>query len=179
MTFAGNLDWQKLLVPEQPVLDVIFRGTLVYLFLFVIFRICLKRRAGGLGLADILVVVLIADAAQNAMGSDYKSISEGAALILTIVFWDYVLDWTSHRVSWLRKLTRPPPLLLIQDGQLMRQNMQREMITKEELLSLLRQQGFDTPADVKKAFLEGDGNMSVISRQSEERKRNKKTDPIR
>jgi uncharacterized membrane protein YcaP (DUF421 family) len=130
--------------------------------LFIVMRFFLRRRSGGLGLADILVVVLIADAVQNAMGSEYKSVTEGALLVFTIVSLDFALDWVGHRVPWLRRLTRPSPLLLIRNGRMIRRNMQREMITTEELMSQLRQQGIDDPAVVRCAYLEGDGEMSVL-----------------
>jgi uncharacterized membrane protein YcaP (DUF421 family) len=164
MPILAQIDWQKLLVPEQPALDSVIRGTIVYLLLFVIMRFLLKRRSGGLGMADVLVVVLIADAVQNAMGSEYRSVTEGALLVLTIVFWDRALDWLGDRFPRLRRFTRPPPLLLIEDGRLLHHNMRHEMITIEELLSELRQQGVDNPTDVKCAFMEGNGELSVLRR---------------
>jgi uncharacterized membrane protein YcaP (DUF421 family) len=127
-------------------------------------RFFLRRRAGGLGIADVLVVVLIADAVQNAMGSEYKSITEGALLVLTIVFWDRAIDWVGERSPPVRHFTRPPPLLLVEDGRLLRHNMRQEMITSDELLSELRQQGFDDVAEIKRAFLEGNGEISVVRR---------------
>ena len=162
MQLVAEVDWRKLFVPELPVLEVVIRGAIVYLLLFIVMRFFLRRRSGGLGLADILVVVLIADAVQNAMGSKYKSVTEGALLVFTIVSLDFALDWVGHRVPWLRRLTRPSPLLLIRNGRMIRRNMQREMITTEELMSQLRQQGIDDPAVVRCAYLEGDGEMSVL-----------------
>ena len=131
MQLVAEVDWRKLFVPELPVLEVVIRGAIVYLLLFIVMRFFLRRRSGGLGLADILVVVLIADAVQNAMGSEYKSVTEGALLVFTIVSLDFALDWVGHRVPWLRRLTRPSPLLLIRNGRMIRRNMQREMITTE------------------------------------------------
>src|SRR3954468_22328544 len=157
MQLVAEVDWRKLFVPELPVLEVVIRGAIVYLLLFIVMRFFLRRRSGGLDLADILVVVLIADAVQNAMGSEYKSVTEGALLVFTIVSLDFALDWVGHRVPWLRRLTRPSPLLLIRNGRMIRRNMQREMITTEELMSQLRQQGIDDPAVVRCAYLEGDG----------------------
>jgi uncharacterized membrane protein YcaP (DUF421 family) len=165
MTFLIQIDWQKLFVPEQSPLDSIIRGTIVYLMLFIVMRFLLQRRSGGLGMADVLVIVLIADATQNAMGSEYRSVTEGALLVLTIVFWDRTIDWLGHRFPRPRRFTRPPPLLLIKDGQLLRQNMRAEMITTEELLSELRQQGLEDPAKVKCAFLEGTGELSILKRE--------------
>ena len=68
-----------------PVLELMLRGTLVYWLLFCIFRFVLRRDVGAVGIADILLLVVIADAAQNAMSGGYQTVTEGAILVLTIV----------------------------------------------------------------------------------------------
>jgi len=67
--------------------------------LFFLLRL-LRREGGQIGIADVLVVVLVADASQNAMASDYKSITEGIVLVATIAFWDYFLDWLGYPRHW-------------------------------------------------------------------------------
>jgi len=166
-----DIDWHKLLVPDQPILDGVIRGTLVYLMLFLVFRFLLRRRARGLGMADVLVIVLVADASQNAMGSDYKSVTEGAVLVGTIVGWDLLIDWMGDRVRWLRPLLRPPPLPLIKNGNILRANMRQEMITPDELFSELRKQGFEDHHAVREAHLEADGAVSIIAADDQDRPR--------
>lgn len=158
-----QIDWHSVFVPTVNLAEIFLRGTVVYLFLFFLLRI-MRREAGALGISDLLVVVLIADAAQNAMASEYKSITEGVVLVATIAFWDYSLDWLSYRFPKIQRLLRPPPLLLIKDGRMMRQNMRKEMITEEELKGLLREEGIEDVAEVKKCYLEGDGHISVIKK---------------
>ena len=160
-----QIDWKSVFVPTVSVLEIVVRGTFVYLLLFFVLRV-LRREAGALGISDLLVVVLIADAAQNAMGSEYKSVTEGAVLVGTIVGWDYFLDWLGFRVPALRRLLRPAPLPLVKDGRLLRQNMRREMITTEEMMSLLREQGLGSLDEVRRCYLEGDGHISVIKNDS-------------
>ncbi len=164
----SEIDWHELFVPEAPLAGVFLRGTLTYLMLFLILRFLLKRQSGVIGIADLLVVVLIADAAQNAMANEYKSITEGGLLVLTIVFWNYFLDWLGYRFPAFQRLVRPPPLKLIQDGRMLFRNMRQEMITAEELNSQLRQQGIESCKEVKEAFIEGDGRISIIKREKEE-----------
>jgi uncharacterized membrane protein YcaP (DUF421 family) len=164
-----NIDWKGAFVPTVSILEIIVRGTLTYLALFSLMRFVLKREAGVIGLADLLVVVLIADAAQNAMASEYKSITEGIALVATLVFWDFILDWLGYRFPRLQRFLHPPPLPLIENGQMLRRNMRRELIGEEELMSYLREQGVDDVGEVKKAFMEGDGRISVISRESKKK----------
>ena len=160
-----KIDWNSVFVPTVSLLEIVLRGTLVYLLLFFVLRV-LRREAGALGISDLLVVVLIADAAQNAMSSEYKSVTEGAVLVGTIVAWDYSLDWLGYRFPALGRLLRPGPLPLVKDGRALRQNLRREMISMEELMSQLREQGVESISEVKRCYLEGDGHVSVIKRES-------------
>ena len=158
------IDWKAVFVPETSLAEMVVRGTLVYLLLFVVLRF-LRRGAGALGISDLLVVVLIADAAQNGMAGEYKSVTEGAVLVATIAAWDYSLDWLGYRFEAVGRLLRPAPLPLVRDGRALRMNMRKEMITMEELLSQLREQGVESVEEVKRCRLEGDGHVSVIKRE--------------
>ena len=144
--------------------ELMLRGSAVYWFLFVIFRFVMRRDVGALALADVLLVVLIADAAQNAMSGGYESISDGFILIGTIVGWNYLLDWAAYRFEWVRRLAEPPPLLLVLHGRIIKANLAREMMSLEELKAKLRERGVDDVSVVKKAFMEGDGTVTVIRR---------------
>jgi uncharacterized membrane protein YcaP (DUF421 family) len=164
-----QVGWQELLVPTHSILEMVVRGTIMYLALFLILRFVARRQFGQLGIADLLVIVLIADASQGAMAKEYRSVTEGVALVLTIVFWDYALDWLGYHVPALAGLTQPPPLPLIRNGRLLRANMRSEMITRDELISHLRQHGIQDPAEVKTAFIEGDGHISIVRRDEGKR----------
>jgi uncharacterized membrane protein YcaP (DUF421 family) len=149
-----EIDWESVFIPSLHIGEIVLRGTIVYLFLFVLLRI-LRRGAGAIGISDLLVVVLIADAAQNAMASEYKSITEGLILVTTIVLWDYFLDWLGYRFPGVRPLLRAAPSLLIKNGRVQRRNLDREMITEEELVEQLREQGVESIEEVNESFMEG------------------------
>jgi uncharacterized membrane protein YcaP (DUF421 family) len=156
-----QVDWKSVFVPTVSLAEIVLRGTFIYLLLFFVLRV-LRREAGALGISDLLVVVLIADAAQNAMASEYKSVTEGAVLVGTIVAWDYFLDWLGFTFPPIGRLLRPAPLPLVKDGRMLRRNMRKEMITTKELMSLLREQGVESLDEVRRCYLEGDGHISVI-----------------
>ena len=165
MTFVAQIDWSHMLTFGTPVLEIFLRGTLTYLALFVLLRLVLKRQQGGMmGVTDLLVIVLIADAAQNAMADDYTSVPDGILLVATIIGWSYALDWLGYRFPRFDRLLHPPPLPLVKDGRLLRHNMRQELVTIEELMSQLREQGVQKVAEVKLACMEGDGRISVITR---------------
>lgn len=145
-----------------PVLELVLRGTLVYWLLFLIFRFLLRRDIGAVGIADVLLLVIVADAAQNAMSGGYDTFAEGAILVLTIVLWNWLLDMLSYHFGVIRRFTTPGRLTLIRKGVAQRRNMRREFITMDEMRQKLREQGIEKMADVKVAYLEGDGEISVI-----------------
>jgi uncharacterized membrane protein YcaP (DUF421 family) len=142
--------------------ELILRGTLVYWLLFLIFRFILRRDVGAVGIADILLLVIVADAAQNAMSGGYDTFSEGAILVGTIVAWNWLLDWLSFHFAPVRRFASPAKLLLIQRGIPQLRNLRREFITMQELQEKLREQGIENLTEVKAAYLEGDGQISVI-----------------
>jgi uncharacterized membrane protein YcaP (DUF421 family) len=154
-------DWHAVFVPTLPLAEVAVRGSLVYFALFAMLRLLPKRELGSIGAADLLMLVLIADAVQNAMGADYKSVTEGIVLVATILFWSFSIDWLDHRFPRLH-LVSTEPLLLISDGRIMRRNLEKERITEQELMSQLRYHGIATPEEVSRAYIEGDGKLSVV-----------------
>ena len=148
--------------------ELIVRGSLVYWFLFCLFRFVLRRDAGSVGLADILVIVLIADAAQNGMAGEYKSVGEAFVLIATIAGWNFWIDWMSFRYAWFARFSEPSVVPLIRHGIIQRANLRREMLTEQELESQLRANGVEHAAQVKYAALEPDGSISVVRYQKAE-----------
>ena len=163
-----SVNWHDVFIPDTPLLEIFVRGTIVYLAIFLLLRFVLTRQSGNVGVTDLLVIVLIADAAQNAMASEYKSVPDGLVLVTTIVFWSYALDWLAYQFPTLRGLIHPPPQELIRNGKVNRRNLRRELITMDELKAQLREQGIEELDRVRCAFMEGDGRISVVSDDEEQ-----------
>src|SRR5690349_18855647 len=123
-----TVNWESMFVPGESIIEIVVRGTIMYLAMYFILRI-FRRQAGTVGIADLLVIVVIADAAQNGMAGDSKSITEAIILILTIVLWDFALDWLGFKSVFLGRYLTPNPLLLIKDGKMLPKNMNKELIT--------------------------------------------------
>ena len=100
--FSVNLPWW----------EIVFRGSVMYWSIFLIFRFATRRDIGAVGIADLLVLVLVADAAQNAMAGGYETVSEGLLLVLTLVGWNIAFDWLSFRSPAFARFAQPGPLLL-------------------------------------------------------------------
>ena len=160
-----NVDWAELFRFSVPPAELIVRGTAMYLFLFVLFRVVIKRRIGAIGMADLLVLVIVADAAQNGMAGEYRSVTDGFVLVGTIIGWNYLLDWLGWRFPAVRRLLEPAPLLLIDRGRVLWKNLRVEFVTEDELKAKLRERGVTDPKEVEKAYLESGGEVTVIRKQ--------------
>jgi uncharacterized membrane protein YcaP (DUF421 family) len=161
-----TIDWRAVFVPEHSLLEMFARGTIMYLLVFVLVRIMSKRQLGAIGPSDVLVIVLLAEVAGNAFtASDYRSISEGAVLVVTLLGWTYALNWLGNRFPALERLIREPKLKLIENGRMLRRNMQAELVTTEELMAQLREKGLEDCKDVAAAYMEADGQISVIEKK--------------
>jgi uncharacterized membrane protein YcaP (DUF421 family) len=156
------MDWKTIFLPDTPLLEIMLRGSIMYIALFAMLRMILKRQTGTLGMTDLLLITLLADAAQNAMAGEYKSIPDGIVLVGTIIFWNYLFDWLSFKSEWFARLIEPSPLPLVRNGRMLRRNMRQELITEDELMMQLREQGLEDISKVKQAFIESDGRISVI-----------------
>jgi uncharacterized membrane protein YcaP (DUF421 family) len=156
------MDWKTIFLPDTSLFEIILRGSIMYIALFAMLRIILKRQTGTLGMTDLLLITLLADASQNAMAGEYKSIPDGIVLVGTIIFWNYLFDWLSFKSEWFGRLIEPPPLPLIRNGRMLRRNMRQELITEDELMMEIREQGLDDVSKVKEAYIESDGRISVI-----------------
>ncbi|MFB2834361.1 DUF421 domain-containing protein [Floridanema evergladense] len=163
MDLVFKINWYKVFVPSTSIAELFVRGTLVYLMLFAILRFLPNRQIGTVGISDLLVVVLFAEAAQNAMASNYTAVSDGVILVSTIIFWSYTLNWLGFKFRWFQRFLNPPPTPLVVNGKMMRQNLEQQLITQDELMSMLRKQGVQKMSEVKLAFMESDGNISVIT----------------
>lgn len=161
-----SIDWHAVFIPGHSVLEMVLRGTIMYLLMFVLLRLMLKRQIGGLGPSDVLVIVVLAEVAGPGYTADYNSVTEGAVLIVTLLGWTYALEWLGHRFPVFERLIREPKLKLIQNGRMLRRNMQAELVTAEELMAQLREKGLEDCKNVAAAYMEADGRISVIEKKS-------------
>ena len=160
------MDWGELFHSDAPALEIILRGTLVYWALFLLFRFVLRRNVGSIGIADILFVVLVADAVQNSMIGDSHSLTDGLILVATLAAWNRLLDWLNYRFPALRHVMEPAPLPLVRDGKILYENLRKERITEEELEAKIRASGHCGLDEVSSVYMESDGEVSVIPKSN-------------
>ena len=164
--FFGSVDWIEVFVPQAPLIETFVRGSLIYLGLVALLRITPARETGAVGTPDLLVILLVSDAAQNAMAGPHHAVGDGLALLVTILAWSAILDWLGYRSAFFHRLLRTPPTRLVRDGRILAQGLRRELMTRDELMAQLRKEGIEDLSRVKGAWIEADGSVSVIRRRS-------------
>ena len=150
------------LAPDVSIFETIVRGVFMYLAIFVMLRVVLRGRSSAVTVSDLLVFVLVADAAQNAMAANYMSITNGVVLVGTIFLTSLAVDWLAYRFPGIQRFVHPERKPLIVDGRIIRRTLQDELMTEQELLTQLRLNGVEEVEKVKAAYLEGNGEVSVI-----------------
>ena len=164
-----TLDLHALFAVQMSVLELFVRGTLIFWFLFLVFRFVLRRDVGGLSVADTLLLVIVADASQNAMAGGYTTVTEGIILLSTILGWNLLLDWLSFRFRVVALFTVPRTLPLVRHGQFIMKSLRRELLTPDEVMGKLREQGITHLREVRHAYLESDGEVSVVRYRDDNR----------
>jgi|ERR1051325_3427404 uncharacterized membrane protein YcaP (DUF421 family) len=165
MEFLWRTDWERLIVPEMSLLEIVIRGTCTYLALCLLLRIVLKRQAGKVSMSDLLVVTLVAGVCRNPLVRDAYSIMDGMLVVATVLSWSYLLDWLSYRFPFIHGLLHSSPVPLIRHGEVLHENLEGELMTESQLSSKLRRKGVREPHEVEEAWMEGDGHVSVIMKR--------------
>lgn len=147
-------------VPEW--LEAVLRSALVYVALLIGLRLAGKRHAGHLSPHDFVLVLLVSNAVQNAMVGADVSLAGGLAAAATLILINVLITrFVLHTRRWVRYLAGHPTLL-IHNGQVLAEALEREGILIDELLAQIRGHGFEGPHQVKSAVEECDGSISVI-----------------
>ncbi|MPZ30155.1 MAG: DUF421 domain-containing protein [Rhodospirillales bacterium] len=145
-------------------LELFLHGTIMYLVIFVLPRVVVRRQVGGIGMTDILVIVLIAEVTGNGISDNFQSVIESTVLVGTVLLWNTLIEWPQSRYPAFERLVRDRKLKLIDNGRMLRRNMREEFVTVEELMAQLREKGLEDCGDVKAAHMEADGRISIIRR---------------
>ncbi|WP_397475295.1 DUF421 domain-containing protein [Pusillimonas sp.] len=144
------------------IMEMMLRGTAVYWTVLVLLRVAGRRELGSLGTADLLVLVMVADAAGAALTGGSPSVSDGLVVVVTIVAWSVLLDRAAYYSPFFRRLLEPERVCLIKDGRILRAGLRSEHIGRGELMEQLRLKGVESIDEVKRAYIEANGQFSVI-----------------
>jgi uncharacterized membrane protein YcaP (DUF421 family) len=142
--------------------SVVLRTAVVYVVLVVGFKLVGKRAAGQLSTLNLVVLLIVANAVQNAMVGENTSLAAGLLAAVIILGLDLLLHSIADRWRPLREWLDGVPTLLVEDGRLLVANLLQEGISERELGVALRQNGLLTAAEARFVYLEPNGAISVI-----------------
>lgn len=162
------MDWLAVITPTMPILEIVVRGTATYVALYFLMRIVGRRESASVGVTDILVIVLVADAASTGMNGDSQTLGDGFILVLVILFWSVAIDALAYRFRWFRKIAKAGPKPLIEDGGYVRSTLRREFMTNDEVMTQLRLRGVEDISQVHRAYLEPNGGISIVTHEEDE-----------
>lgn len=147
---------------DTPWYELVIRGSAIFFFMFIIMKIWGKKHLGEMAAFDFILLLFISEAVQNSLVDDDKSIPGGMIVIATFLFWNMILNKITYRSRRLEKLIDGEPKILVKNGKVDNEMMQKQQITKQELYEAMRQEGVDELSKIKQATLETNGHVSII-----------------
>jgi uncharacterized membrane protein YcaP (DUF421 family) len=149
----------------QPWWELILRAVVVYLFLVVLLRLTGKRQVGQLAPFDLVLLLVLSNAVQNAMNAGDNSLIGGLISASTLVGLNFVVGYATFRSKRLEGVIEGQPEVLIHNGKLFEKVMARAQLTHHELDAALRQAGCTSVEEVHCAVLENNGSITVVQRK--------------
>ena len=146
--------------------QILYRSAAVYIFMVLAIRLAGKKELSQLSTTDLVFLILISNAVQNAMVGNNTSLEGGLLAAAVLFILNYFLKLTMFKSETFKKIVEGEPVLLISDGIIREDNLEKSKITLAELGEAIREHGVERTSQVKLAVLEVDGNISIISLDS-------------
>jgi uncharacterized membrane protein YcaP (DUF421 family) len=147
----------------NPILDVVVRSLCVYFFMVIGIRVFGKNQLSQLNAGDVVLLLLISNAVQNAMVGQDTSLQGGLIAALVLFAANFTLKRLMFRNPSFKSFMEEDPVILVKDGKVVEEALNKVKITRDELEEAVREHGVDGIENVKLSILEVDGNISVIS----------------
>ena len=149
-------------------MDAILRGTAVYLFLLILFRITGKRSLSQVTSFDFVLLLIIAETTQQALLGDDFSVTNSALLIITLFTLDIGMSYVKEYSKKLDKMIDGVPLIILENGQPLDDRMKKARVDETDILTAARElHGLERLDQIKYAVLERSGGISIIPKRDE------------
>lgn len=151
----------------NPILDVVVRSICVYLFMVIAIRLFGKNQLSQLNAGDVVLLLLISNAVQNAMVGENTSLEGGLVAALVLFIANFIVKRLMFSNKKFSRFLEDDPVILVKDGKADQAALDQVKISRDELEEAIREHGVDGIKKVKLSILEVDGNISVISEDEE------------
>ena len=143
-------------------MDIVLRAVVVFAFLVILTRIIGRRELSTMQPIDLILLIIVGDAVQQGLTQDDYSLTGAVLAVGTIAVLQVFVSWVSYRFPSTRPVLEGNPIVVVQDGELIEQNLRRERLDPEEVYEQARLQGIAHLSEVKWAVLETTGKISFI-----------------
>jgi len=144
--------------------EFILRGIIVYFFVLVLLRFTGKRQVGQLAPFDLVLLLILSNAVQNAMNGGDNSITGGIILASVLVVLSVLTAYSTYKSPRMETLLEGRPTLLIHDGKILHHQLEKEFLNARELRIMLRRQGVHNVEEVAEGVLESNGQLSILKK---------------
>jgi len=145
----------------------VLRALVVYLGVMVLVRISGKRAVGQFTPFDLVLLILIGNAVQNGMNGGDNSLTGALILAVCLIALNYAVAWLTARHPRMRRFVEGNPVELARDGQIFRDVLRHELVSKSDFREAMREAGCDEVEHIKLAMLETNGRISILTRDGE------------
>lgn len=149
-------------------MDIVLRATVMFFILFLLIRLLGKRELGQMTPFEFVVLVVLGDLIQQGVTHNDFSLTGATLAICTFAFWALVLSWTAYLFPRAKDLLEGTPRVIVRDGEIVVDNLRRDRLTRDEILSEMRLAGIGRMSEVAWAILEPQGKMSFIKKDDQE-----------
>jgi uncharacterized membrane protein YcaP (DUF421 family) len=145
-------------------MDIALRAVVIFFFLVFVTRVMGRRELSSLTPFDLILLIVLGDAIQQGLTQDDYSVTGAVIAVSTIAALQVATSYVSLRWTRARRVLEGLPLVLIEDGKLIEQNLKRERLDEDEVAAEMRLQQIGTFDEVAWAILETNGSMSFIKK---------------
>lgn len=150
-------------VLQNNYIRIILSSVAVYLFIILAIRLFGKKELAQLSVYDLVFILLISNAVQNAMVGPDSTLTGGLVAAASLFVVNYLLKQLQFRFPKFGKAIQGEAVMLVFEGKILSSNMKNNEITEDELMEVIREHGVASVSEVDLAVLEVDGNISVLS----------------
>jgi uncharacterized membrane protein YcaP (DUF421 family) len=147
-------------------MDIALRAIALYVFVVFVMRMIGRRELSTLTPFDLVLLIVLGDAIQQGLTQDDYSVTGAVIAVSTLAIMQVITSYISYRVKPFRKILKGEPIVLIEDGKLLNQNLRRERITADDVAEKMRAQEIAAFDQVQWAILESNGSISFIQKTS-------------
>ena len=148
-------------------LTIAGKTTVIYIAMILGLRLLGKRELGQLSIYDLVLIIVISNSVQNAMVGRDTTLLGGLIAALTLLILNRVFTWFMVRSDRIRNWMEGEPTLIVRDGKLIKNQMQREGVTTAHVLAAMREHGIGQLDQVQMAVLEVDGSISIVPKEAQ------------